>query len=252
MKKSMAIKLARAGISMLPAAFALALLFPGIASATVISLSSPNSVNRILEGQPTNNFSGVFSTFNILNNDQSSLVATSNASLLGALNGILGALGSGQSYSITSAILTAGGADDYAVASKAHLFLSGFDPNNFTWNNCANGAGCVSGSDYETIASATGFVDGSSTSWDLTSDVADALASTNDFNFFFPAFGGTGDSNTFTANVSWSIDATITEAPLDIEEKPKVPPIPEPATLALFGVGLLGLGAARRRKKRAA
>ena len=229
-------------------ATAISALSAGNASATTISLTSPDSVNRIIEfnGPPFGDlrdtvFTTFFSTFsNGTTNVQSSIVGTSNSSLLNALATTLGALGSGQSYVINSASLTVGSlSDNYTVASSAHRFLANWDTASLTWNNCGTAPGCVAGTDYMNPASAIGVVDGvtQSTSWDLTADVATALDGGSDLDFFFPAVLGTGFATfTLASNVSWQIDASIETDVL------------EPSTLSVLAFGLAGFGYMRRRR----
>lgn len=197
-------------------------------------------MNRIVSGVYASTiFTSYFSTYSSgPSNTQASLVATTNTSLATALFNTLGGLGAGESYLINSASLLAGSAsDDYAVASNAYEITASFDNTTLTWDNCGTGAGCVSGTDYSSTIAATGSVSGSSTSWDLTSEVASALSLSQDFNFFLAPFGG-DESGTYTTTnyVSWAIDAEKVSAA-----------VPEPSVIALFGLGLVGVGFAHRR-----
>jgi hypothetical protein len=212
------------------------------AAADIVTLS-PDAVNRIIGTNWANmHWTDYFSTSG--HGPQRTLVYTSAASLLSALNATLGPLGPGQYYQINSAVLRAGvDSDDYATEGAARAFevLVPYDTSTVTWNSF-NGGG-VSGVDYSSTPAATGVVTGSSTRWTLTSLVQDWVGGATNYGLFFPDNAPPQPSNTpdmadeytrtLAGHVEWTLDATVV-------------PVPGAVLLGLLGLSVAGVKLRKR------
>jgi hypothetical protein len=206
---------------------------------------SPDSVNRLISGKFSDiHFDDRFSTNAF--DTQRTLLETTNATFISALEVVLGPLGVGESYRINSATLTVGSESDAYTADgakTARVMLVSWDSDLVTWNTRATGTlwaspGLSAGTEYSAAIADTGFVDGSQTLWTgLGATVSDWLSgSVPNYGLFFPDYGTLADENqeAAAANVTWTLDATRTSA------------VPAPGTLFLALTGLIGATFARR------
>lgn len=135
--------------------------------------------------------------------------------------------------------------------TRDNVFLQSFDPTIVAYLNGATGLPAVQlgacPADLGTLSSVAGYADGIGVSrGGLTEE---CIEKAHELGLIVHAYTFTDDPSQYTNPYLWGVDGVFANHP-DIAkgERDALFPVPEPATLALFGAGLLTLAATRTRR----